>query len=112
MKLYAQNLNINDHLKAYIMDKYFIRGNLYRWSQSISYNTNEIIILQTATISNYNYKTIFDQYRDDDKAFLFLDPPYLFSDNSSYLPQRQDTDMTSILVDILDFFKNVNVKFC
>jgi site-specific DNA-adenine methylase len=111
MKLYAQNLNINDKLKAYMMDKYFIRGNLYRCSQSTNYNTNEIIILQTATITNYNYKTIFDQYHDDDNAFLCLDPPYLFSDNSSYSPQRQDTDMTSILVYILDLLnKHVNVK--
>ena len=85
------------------MDKYIIRGNLYRCPQSINYNTNEIKILQTTTITTYNYKTIFDQYHDDDKAFLCLDPPYLFSDNSSYLRQRQDTDMTSILVDILDF---------
>ena len=38
-------------------------------------------------------------------AFIFLDPPYLFSDNSAYEAQKKDTDMTQIIVDILEFMK-------
>ena len=49
-------------------------------------------------------------YKDDDDAFLFLDPPYLFSDNSGYQAQNIETDMTKIVLDILDLIKNCKCK--
>ena len=82
-KLYLQNLNINDYLKMYAIDKYFIRGNMFKCPKRINYNINEInIFKKNATITNYDYKLLFDQYHDDDKTCLCLDPPYLYSDNS------------------------------
>ena len=51
-----------------------------------------------------------EQYRWDEEAFVFLDPPYLFSDNSGYYPQNDDSDMTDIIVFILDFFASCSCK--
>ena len=52
-----------------------------------------------------NYRDIFEQCEFNDKAFLFLDPPYLFSDNSTYIQQNDEKDMTSILIDIFEFLQ-------
>ena len=50
------------------------------------------------------------KYHDDDNAFVFLDPPYLFSDNSSYIPQNVENDMTDIVVYIHEFLKTCKCK--
>ena len=42
--------------------------------------------------------------------FFFLDPPYLFSNNSSYIPQVNEADMTSMIVDILEFIQTCKCK--
>ena len=63
----------------------------------------EASILENAKITNLDYKDIFEFYKDDEEAFLFLDPPYLYSDNSNYASQIRDTDMTQIVVDIIEF---------
>jgi hypothetical protein len=49
-------------------------------------------------------------YKDDEEAFLFLDLPYLYSDNSNYASQIRDTDMTQIVVDIIEFLKTCKCK--
>ena len=78
-KLYVQNLNINKILKMYAIDKYFIRGNMFKCPKSINYNIYEINILKTATITNYDYKLLFDQYHDDDKSlFIFRSALFIF----------------------------------
>ena len=35
-------------------------------------------------VSNKDYQEIFEKYKDNEKALLFLDPPYFLSDNSGY----------------------------
>ena len=68
------------------------------------------IFLKNALITNDVYTTIYDKYKDNENAFLFLDPPYLFSNNSGYFPQNGDNDMTMIIVDTLDFIKTCKCK--
>ncbi|MFM7989608.1 MAG: DNA adenine methylase, partial [Candidatus Fonsibacter sp.] len=55
-------------------------------------------------------KEVLAKYHDDNKAFLFLDPPYLFSNNKTYIPQQEETDMTQILVDIYEYFQTCKCK--
>ncbi len=35
-------------------------------------------------ITNQDWKEIMKQYKDNEKAFIYLDPPYLNSFNESY----------------------------
>ena len=41
---------------------------------------------------------------------FFLDPPYLFSNNSSYCPQNTDTDMTDIVIYIHEYLQTCKCK--
>jgi site-specific DNA-adenine methylase len=43
-----------------------------------------------------------NKYKYKKNAFIFVDPPYLFSDNSGYVAQSEDNDMTDIIVYLLD----------
>ena len=88
----------------------FIRGSLFKPISSDNFNPNEINILKNALITKLNYTEIFDLYRDDPNAFLFLDPPYLFSDNSAYDAQCKDTYMTQTFVDISNYFEVCTCK--
>ena len=98
--------NIDPYMIDYIIHNYFVRGNLFKATMNKNYDENERNILNNALFTNDDYMDIFDKYKEDDKAFIFLDPPYLFSDNSGYFPQNEDKDMTHILIDILDLLKN------
>ena len=110
LKNYIEELDINDNIKNYIIKNMFVRGNIFKCSSSKSYEDNEIYILNNGLFTNDDYINIFNKYKDDDKAFIFLDPPYLFSDNSGYFPQNEEKDMTSILIDILDLLINGKCK--
>jgi len=94
--------------------KHFIKHCVTSYSvwvtKSTNYNKNENQILNNATITNKDYMEILNQYKDDDKAFLFLDPPYLLSNNSSYVPQSENQDSTKILIDILEYMKTCKCK--
>ena len=93
---------INEYIKNFI-----IRGIMHKSIISQKYSTIEQNILDTSTITNDDYRVIFDQYKNDENAFLFLDPPYIFSDNSSYTGMDNDdnTDMLYIIKIYMDTCK-------
>jgi site-specific DNA-adenine methylase len=107
---YFKELEMNEHIKTYINNSYFVRGSLFKTLKKFNPNPYEIDILMDSKKTNLNYKDIFNEYQFNEKAFLFLDPPYLFSDNSGYKPQINKNDMTLIIVDILDLLKNSKCK--
>ena len=110
-KKYFDNLEMNPHMKKYLADNYFVRGNMFICpNHDDKYNPDETNILNTATITNLDYTEIFQMYKDDNDAFLFLDPPYLFSDNSGYASQVRETDMTQMIVDIIELMKTCKCK--
>lgn len=65
--------------------------------------------------TNDDYLITFEKFKNDENAFLFLDPPYLWSDNKFYYwfnGQTEDImennfiyDHTKIYIDILNFLK-------
>jgi site-specific DNA-adenine methylase len=62
-------------------------------------------------ITNKNYIEIFDKYKNKKNTLIYLDPPYFSSYNGDYYSQNDvNTDMTKILIDILDLYKNGNCK--
>lgn len=73
-------------------------------------NPNDSLIYNKAIKTNCDYKIILEQYKNNKDAFLFLDPPYLFSDNSSYRPNNNGTDITHIYVHILEYLKKCKCK--
>ena len=110
IKAYIDELKINDIIKEYIKTNFIIRGNMFKTPKNKNYDENERNILINSLFTNEDYINIFNKYKNDEKAFIFLDPPYLFSDNSGYFPQNENKDMTSILLDILELLKNAKCK--
>ena len=49
-------------------------------------------------------------YKNVENAFVFWDPPYLFSDNSGYIPQNEETDMAHIIVYIKEYLETCKCK--
>lgn len=109
-KNYFEGLDMHPQIKNYIRDTYFVRGSLFKAVKNSIVNPNEELILQQSKITNLDYKDIFEEYKTNENAFLFLDPPYLFSNNSSYIPQANESDMTSIVLDILEFMQTCKCK--
>ena len=83
---------------------------MFRIPKGSNYNEEEKEILKHALITNDDFKQVMEKYHDDVDAFMFLDPPYLFSNNSTYIPQNVETDMTDIVVYIYEFFKTCKCK--
>ena len=107
---YINSLNCDTNVKIYLIKNFIVKNYIYRGYLTNNFDENERLILKNALFTNLDYKAVFDKYKNDEDAFLFLDPPYLFSDNSSYHPQNENNDMTMILIDILDYLKYCKCK--
>lgn len=89
-----------------------VKGIIFKTLKNIDDDTlsNEIKIINNITFTNQDYKINLLNHIYDPDTFIFLDPPYLFSDNSSYIPQTENTDSTNIIIDILKLFEDRHVK--
>lgn len=67
----------------------------------------KILLGENNEITNDHFLTTLNHHRTNPNCFIFLDPPYLFSDNTTYEAQENGEDMTKILVDILEVFKDI-----
>jgi site-specific DNA-adenine methylase len=104
---------------AYIISKtiYSFRMGLYPTTKKVNkkiISENWINFFNEATITNKDFKIILDQYKDNENAFIYLDPPYMDSYNAgysgAYTGKSHDEDMkiidnTQIYIDLLDFLK-------
>jgi site-specific DNA-adenine methylase len=66
--------------------------------------------LKNYEFHNEDYLKIMEDHRKDKNAFIFLDPPYLFSDNRSYRPNKEGEDMTSIIIHLSKLMKDKKTK--
>ncbi len=80
-----------------------------------------IELFNISKITNQDWKEIMEQYKDNEKAFIYLDPPYLNSFNESYTQYNKNKnskiddddiiiDNTKIYIDILDYLENSKCK--
>ncbi len=60
---------------------------------------------------NDDYLNIINKYKVKKDTFIFLDPPYLFSDNGQYQKQSgDDSDMTDMIIHILNIMNDKKTK--
>ena len=107
--------NMNIKYDAYVISKTVssFRYGLYPTTKKKIISENWINYLNNAIITNEDYKIILDKYKDNENAFLYLDPPYVDSYNkcySNYTGKTYDEDMniidnTKIYIDLLDILK-------
>jgi len=98
------------HITNYILATDVVRGCSIKSPKTFNPRPIEKYILDNSIKTNVDYKEILDLYKNDENAFLFLDPPYLFSDNSGYLQQNEETDMTHIVVYLKEYSETCKCK--
>lgn len=58
-------------------------------------------------IYNKDYKEIFNEFKNDQNAFIFLDPPYFQSDNSYYSQYDAHKDAENNLIDNTNMYADI-----
>ena len=88
-----------------------IRGYSIKISKHIDHS-NFIKCMKNINFSCKNFKDIINKFRKQENVFIFLDPPYLFSDNSHYSQQqrKEGSDMTHIIYEIFEILQDKTTK--
>ena len=107
----ASKLDIDSNMFDYWKIEKIIKGRLIKIIKKINH-TDFIDIMDDITFSCDDYKKVINKFRKNKDTFIFLDPPYLFSDNSSYSQQKRKEgyDMTDMIYEILEIFKDKTTK--
>lgn len=99
---------MNDFIKKYILKTSIVRG--IANTKNLEKIEEDIKLIKKINFSNEDGFKIIERFRKKKDTFIFLDPPYLFSDNSGYYPQNENSDMTSYFFKFLDIFKDKTTK--
>lgn len=101
--------NHDPMVKKYIIDHMITRG-IITTSKNLKDADDSINFMKQIIFSHIDAFDLIEKFRRDKNAFIFVDPPYLFSNNESYLPQVTDTDATDYYVKFLDILKDKTTK--
>lgn len=101
--------DINNDIKQYIYKSQIVRGSITK-TKNIDVLNDDIKLIEKIHFSNIDAFKFMDNFLYDKDTFIFLDPPYLFSDNKAYNPQKEDTDATDYYVYFLNILKDKNIK--
>lgn len=114
--IYKKDVDFNTHIYSKLISSY--RPGLFddnRKKKLINENWNKF--LNNTIITNNNFIEIMELYKDNEKAFIYLDPPYMNSANNSYITFRSDytndnkkIDNTKIYIDIYNYLKICKCK--
>jgi site-specific DNA-adenine methylase len=111
---HASGQHINEYpiSKNGIMFKKFIPIKYETYSENRAFFNSPNVSLETA-----DFKVIFERYRNDETAFIYLDPPYFNSCNKTYSGYENVAnsdnvinDNTTIFIDILEFLKTCKCR--
>lgn len=89
---------------------HIIRRRMVTIHKTDSFKNINTTFYKKINYSNVDYLDIINRFKYDEKAFIFLDPPYLFSNNKTYQEQQNNTDNTGMILKLLDLFNDRNVK--
>jgi len=116
-KQFIQDVNNDDTIdKNSIMFKYWVDTKIFKSSTvSITKNINcteQINLMKQINFSNVDYTKTIDKFKHNENTFIFIDPPYLFSDNSNYMQQKRKdgADITDIFIYLLNLLKSKKTK--
>lgn len=66
--------------------------------------------MKNINFSNDDYLNCIEKHRKNKDTFIFLDPPYLFSNNIQYKEQGEKSDTTEIIYKIYELMKDKKTK--
>lgn len=109
-----ENIRINyGYEKQMVNDLYCPRGTLKRYSYQNLEHLREIY--KQITIYD-DYKTVMELHKDNPNSYIFVDPPYILSDNMKYKGMDNTNgdkvivDNTEIYIYLTEFIKECKCK--
>lgn len=114
-----RRINTKEMTELLLNNKYFItedfnnRGIIRKISEQYDFNDLKIVFDRITWFNDY--KEVMEQLKDDENAFIFLDPPYFMSHNNTYFGMKLNEndeikDNTAFYIDILNYFKKSKCK--
>jgi len=99
--------------KYFIKEDYNNHGIIRKLSEKYDYTDLKIVFDRIRWFDDY--KEVMEQLKDDENAFIFLDPPYFMSHNKEYFgiklnEDNEIKDNTAFYIDILNYFKKSKCK--
>lgn len=101
--------NINENVKQYILSTMVLKGYMMK-PKPLTNSESDIKFMKKISFDNYDGFDYINKFKYNDRTFIFIDPPYLFSDNGSYQKQTIDNDNTDYYIKLLDLLKDINIK--
>lgn len=100
---------LNKQIVQYIKDTNVIRGTITH-SKNVEDAQEDIKFIKQIKFSNLNAFDFMKPFLGKKDTFIFLDPPYLFSNNETYMPQQQNEDMTDFYVKFYNILADKKIK--
>ena len=100
---------MDEHLKDYIINSMIVRG-VITHKKNVENFEKDIELIKKIKFSNEDAFEFLKKFIYKKDTFIFLDPPYLFSNNESYGTQKQNEDNTDYYHRLLDIFNDKKVK--
>jgi site-specific DNA-adenine methylase len=100
--------------KYFVYTDFSTRGMVKRISEK--YNHRELIPIYNKIEWHDDFRKVMNLYKDTEKCFIFLDPPYFLSHNKNYHGDGYVDnngivkDGTAFFIDILEYFKTSKAK--
>lgn len=115
-----KRISAKDFNELLINNKYFItedfnnKGIVRKLTDQYDYNELKSVYDRITWFNDF--REVLDLLKDNEKAFVFLDPPYFMSHNTTYYGiklsenDQEIKDNTSFYIDILNYFKTSKCK--
>ena len=101
--------NINESFYKIWRENNIIRGTFIKTKKEINHKKC-LDFMKNITFSNDDYLNCIEKHRKIKDTFIFLDPPYLFSNNIQYKEQGEKADTTEIIYKIYELMKDKKTK--
>lgn len=110
--------NIHESTKTILINTFIARGMYKKKKLKTDFTPLSVFLnKENVTIDNKSYEYYLNLYKNDDKAFIFCDPPYFDSNNTSYNMlsfidnnKKVIQDNTKMYVDLSQFIKDCKCK--
>jgi site-specific DNA-adenine methylase len=104
--------DLNTYLLEFWKKEKIIRSRCVKTFKNEQLYDDHLLLTKKINFSCDDWLDVVNRHSKNEKTFIFLDPPYLFSDNTCYMQQYRKTneDISDIPVKILDIFKNIETK--
>ena len=119
-KAFIKDLDLNKKEDYVLYNKFNFMGNMIKLVEKpINKKNYQYIedIIKKSTLLNEDFKDCINKYKDNEKALIYLDPPYLnsYNKNYNYSNKKNDEnkniiDYTKIYIDILKLLQDKSIK--